>query len=125
MAFFGQERPVDTRVQLSHNLTSTTLERKGSELMRFEYIDVQWLHHFEAEPTRLVSEVDERRMEVRKLEFFKDGRVGYAYDGHAAYGTELGVMPVPLLSEINSDPEFVGVMITAAEFDALWSTHRQ
>ncbi|WP_257993554.1 DUF6881 domain-containing protein [Cupriavidus pauculus] len=110
-------------IQFVDNLTSTTLERKGSEPMRFEFIDVQWLHHFEAEPTRLVSELDENRMETRKLEFFRDGRVGYACAGHTAYGTELGLVPVPSLSEISSDPEFVGAMITAAEFDILWSTH--
>lgn len=91
--------------------------------MQVEFIDVQWLHHFEAEPTRLVSELDEHRMETRKLEFFRDGRVGYAWGDHASYGTALGLVPVPSLSEINADPEFAGAMITAAEFEALWSTH--
>ncbi|WP_454734392.1 DUF6881 domain-containing protein [Cupriavidus pauculus] len=73
--------------------------RYSRPLRRFEYIDIQWLHHFGAEPTYLVAELDELRMEIRKLEFFRDGRVGYAYSGHAAYGTELGVMPVPLLRD--------------------------
>ncbi|MFT9639724.1 DUF6881 domain-containing protein, partial [Alcaligenes phenolicus] len=106
-----------------NNLTSTTLERKGCELMQFEFIDVQWRHHFEAEPTRLVSELDEHRMETRKLEFFRDGQVGYACAGHATCGTALGLVPVPSLSEINADPEFAGAMISSAEFEALWSTH--
>lgn len=58
-------------------------------------------------------------METRKLEFFRDGRVGYACGSRAAYGVELGLAPIPALSELNADPEFVGAMITAAEFDAL------
>lgn len=75
------------------------------------------------DPTRLVSELDERRMETRKLEFFEDGRVGYATTDHNAHGTELGLPPVPPLAEINADPEFVGTNITAVEFEALWFKH--
>ena len=91
--------------------------------MRFEIIDVQWRHRSDADPTRLVSELDEQRTEIRKLEFFEDGRVGYAWADHTAHGTELGLVPVPPLAEINADPEFVGTSITAAEFDALWLEH--
>ena len=90
---------------------------------RPEYIDVQWRHRSDADPTRLVSELDEQRMETRKLEFFEDGRVGYAWADHTAHGTELGLAPVPPLTEINADPEFVGTTITAADFDALWLEH--
>jgi len=91
--------------------------------MRTEYIDVQWRHSSDADPTRLVSELDERCMEIRKLEFFRDGRVGYAWAGHTEHGTELSLLPVPPLAEINADPQFVGTNITAAEFDALWLEH--
>ncbi|WP_175975745.1 hypothetical protein [Burkholderia sp. BCC1047] len=78
--------------------------------MQFEFVDVRWRHHFEAEPTRLVPELDEHRMETRKLEFFRDGQVGYACAGHATCGTA-------------ADPEFAGTMISADEFEARWSTH--
>ncbi|XBO33895.1 hypothetical protein ABIS02_41030 (plasmid) [Paraburkholderia fungorum] len=33
------------------------------------FIDVAWTHDFEAEPIRLVSQLDSKRYEVRKLEF--------------------------------------------------------
>ncbi|WP_439893095.1 DUF6881 domain-containing protein (plasmid) [Ralstonia sp. 25C] len=91
--------------------------------MRPEYIDVQWRHSSDADPTRLVSELDVQRMEIRKLEFFGDGRVGYASADHTSHGTALGLLPVPPLAEINADPQFVGVGITAAEFSALWLKH--
>lgn len=99
------------------------LAKRWQKSVRFEFIDVQWRHRSDADPTRLVSELDEQRMETRKLEFFEDGRVGYAWADHTAHGTELGLAPVPPLVEINADPEFVGTTITAAEFDALWSEH--
>nr|WP_256731137.1 hypothetical protein [Ralstonia pickettii] len=59
-------------------------------------------------------------METRKLEFFEDGRVGYASADHAAHGTELGLLPVPPLAEINADAQFLGISISAAEFEAVW-----
>ncbi|REG50447.1 hypothetical protein B0G80_6879 [Paraburkholderia sp. BL6669N2] len=39
------------------------------------FIDVAWTHGFETEPIRLVSQLDNERYEIRKLEFFRDGRV--------------------------------------------------
>ncbi|WP_426396454.1 DUF6881 domain-containing protein [Ralstonia sp. R-29] len=33
-------------------------------------------HRSDSVPTRLVSKLDEQRMEIRKLEFLEDGRVG-------------------------------------------------
>ncbi|MFV8580545.1 DUF6881 domain-containing protein, partial [Ralstonia pseudosolanacearum] len=99
------------------------LAKRWQKSLRPEFIDVRWSHCSDAGPTRLVSELDEQRMETRKLEFFEDGRVGYAWADHTAHGTELGLAPVPPLVEINADPEFVGTTITAAEFDALWLEH--
>ncbi|WP_420993620.1 DUF6881 domain-containing protein [Cupriavidus sp. 30B13] len=100
-----------------------SLAKRWQKNSRCEFIDVQWRHSLGTEPTRLVSELDEQRMEIRKLEFFADGRVGYAWAEHTAHGTELGLLPVPPLTEINAAAEFIGTTITAAEFDALWSTH--
>ena len=99
------------------------LAKRWQKSMRAEFIDVQWRHQSDGDPTRLVSELDEMRMETRKLEFFEDGRVGYASADHTAHGTELGLLPIPPLAAINADPQFVGTNITAAEFDALWFKH--
>ncbi|WP_174931223.1 DUF6881 domain-containing protein [Burkholderia lata] len=86
-------------------------------------IDVAWKHAFEAEPIRLVSVLDRDRYEVRKLEFFRDGRVGFADEARSSHGTELGTVPVPSLVEINADPEFDAREITLEGFETLWSCH--
>ena len=88
-----------------------------------EYIDVQWLHQNGEYPIRLVSELDAQRYEIRKLEFFRNGAVGYASKLHATDGTDLGKLPVPPLAEINMSPEFNGATITAAVFESLWQSH--
>lgn len=85
-----------------------------------EYIDVEWVHKSEEEPIRLVSELDESRFEVRKLEFFRDGSVGFASSELTNLGTELGTLPVPPLAEINSSSEFLGVSISGDQFERLW-----
>jgi hypothetical protein len=87
------------------------------------YVDVQWLSQSEEYPFRLVSELDEQRYETRKLEFFRNGKVGFASASGACGGTRLGELPVPPLKEINADLQFVGVSIQPQEFEALWEHH--
>jgi hypothetical protein len=77
----------------------------------------------EEDPIRLVSELDAQRYEVRKLEFFPSGVVGFACTGQHSEGTELGELPVPPLAEINSSPEFTGISIAGAAFEQLWLEH--
>ena len=88
-----------------------------------EYLDVAWHHESPDYPVRLVSELNDERFEVRKLEFFADGRVGFASEHFSALGTQLGTVAVPPLHEINTDPEFEGVNIDKAAFEALWGRH--
>ena len=88
-----------------------------------EYIDVTWNHESKNEPIRLVSELGNERYEVRKIEFFPNGEVGYASVEKANLGTRLGEAPVPPLEEINADPQFKGKSITSAEFESLWSSY--
>ena len=84
------------------------------------YIDVTWRHTFPDEPVRLVSELGDDRFEVRKLEFFPDGAVGYASAGVEYAGTALGTVAVPPLDAINQDAQFHGVEISASQFNELW-----
>jgi hypothetical protein len=88
-----------------------------------EYIDVAWSHHSSKDPVRLVSELNEARLELRKLEFFRDGSVGVAFAGGSTADTRLGIEPVPQLAEINADVQFSGVRIGAGDFEALWAEH--
>jgi len=93
------------------------------EVSQSIFIDVAWIYDFDAEPIRLVSQLDSERNKVRKLEFFRDGRVGYA-DGHkSAMGTQVGKLPVPPLAEINSDTQFDTRIIESTLFSRSWSQH--
>ena len=37
--------------------------------------------------------------------------------------TSLGTLPTPSLEEINSDPQFSGIEISAVEFDQAWKRY--
>jgi len=87
------------------------------------YIDVKWIHDHPFEPIRLVSELNGFCFEVRKLEFFRDGRVGFASSTKASEKTRLGDAAVPPLAEINESAEFNGIEISAEEFAKLWNQY--
>lgn len=87
------------------------------------YIDVNWLHDSDDEPYRLVSEIGPDQYEVRKLEFFRSGEVGYACSTENAGNTMLGLVEVPALEEINSQREFQGRGISRDEFEQLWQRY--
>jgi hypothetical protein len=84
------------------------------------YLRVLWKHSFADEPVELLSELDEARFEVRKVEVFRDGHKGYASNTESERGTELGVEPIPHLAEIASDPQFLPEEISREEFDVAW-----
>jgi hypothetical protein len=86
-----------------------------------QYLRVLWLHAFEDEPIDLLSELDDDRMEVRKVEIFRGGQRGRASAIHEDEGTMLGTEPVPSLQEINEDPQFRAREIDSAEFELEWS----
>ena len=85
-----------------------------------EYIDVSWIHDNLEYPIRLVSELDQMRFEVRKLEFFRDGRVAYADGEYNTGAIKLGIEPVPGLPAINAQAEFRGTSISKEVFEELW-----
>lgn len=43
-----------------------------------EYLKVEWMHQWDDEPIVIYSEIDDCRRETRKIEVFRNGRVGYA-----------------------------------------------
>lgn len=86
------------------------------------YIDVIWHTVDSGDPVRLVSELDELGLESRKLEFFRDGVVGFADAETSTNGCALGEVAMPPLAEINANREFSGVVIAASEFEFLWAS---
>lgn len=86
------------------------------------YIKVSWKHSFSDEPVLMYSELDENRNEIRKVEIYRDGIMGYAWKDISMNGTTLSESEIPELSVINKDIQFEGVGIIKDEFDIIWET---
>jgi hypothetical protein len=84
------------------------------------YIKVVWLHDHPDEPIELYSELDDESWEVRKIERFRDGFLGYVGADGATERTRLGLVPVPSVDEIARDPEFQAAEIGREEFEMAW-----
>jgi hypothetical protein len=85
------------------------------------YLMVRWKHSNADDPVLLYSELDEQRMERRKIDIYPDGRWGFADEHEEAGGTGLGEVDTPSVDELNADPEFEAAQIDEAEFERLWS----
>ena len=72
------------------------------------------------EPLELISEIDESRLEVRKVEIFHDGRKGFASKTESVRGTCLSTEPLPHLTDIAADPQFFAEEISKEKFDLAW-----
>lgn len=88
--------------------------------MTASYIKVAWKHEHRDEPVLLYSELDGERWEIRKVELFRDGSMAHA-DEYMADGSMLGLIPVPSMVEIASQPEFAPALIARDEFEDIWS----
>ncbi|ARU62737.1 hypothetical protein CBW65_18515 [Tumebacillus avium] len=82
----------------------------------------EWLHDDENDPILIYSEMDDERYEVRKIEFYRDGRYGYAYEAVEVGGSGLGEVPVPTIEEIAEDEfgHFVPMKISKEDFEKVW-----
>ena len=78
-----------------------------------------WHHEDPHDPIRLYEEVGDDRMELRKVEEFRDGRLVRA-DPIGDGPTSLSWVPVPNLAEIESQAEFTVQVLTLAQFDEVW-----
>lgn len=91
------------------------------------YHRVEW-HHTDVEfPVVLFSALDKDGWEVRKVDVWADGTgmTSDSLEDEDFQSTSLGTVPTPSLDEINSDPQFSGVEITAAEFNEAWYRYVQ
>ena len=88
------------------------------------YIRVRWIHQDASQPIWLLIELDGERFETRKIEVFADGRKGYASENEEIGGSILGDQPVPSLSNVSSDPQFVPIEITRDEFESAWKVRQ-
>lgn len=88
------------------------------------YIAVHWHHHCADEPIEMISEIDDDGWEQRKVEIYADGRRDYADESEQTGSTQLGLVPIPSLAEIASDPEFSAREISRDEFETVWKSAR-
>lgn len=86
------------------------------------YLKVRWTHDYRDAPVLLLSELDSDRCEIRKVEIFSDGTMGYASKNDSARGTQLYEVPVETEEEILSDPQFSIEAVTAEEFERVWES---
>ncbi len=88
------------------------------------HVRVAWNHDEPDDPITLFSEIDADAWEIRKVEVFRDGRMGFADASESSESARLGLMPVPDLAEIARSPEFRPAEITREEFDQIWESAR-
>jgi hypothetical protein len=86
-----------------------------------KYIHYLWIHKFQDYPVILVSEVDDQWFEKRKVEMWRNGKIGWADENSSSKGTILGFHAIGSLEENNSTSEFSGVEITKEEFEIFWN----
>ena len=87
------------------------------------HMRVRWVHSSIDEPVELWSELDQQREEVRKIEIWSDGRIGYAFDDVEVGGTRLGESSIPQLNEIAADPQFEPEAISRSDFEKCWTAN--
>lgn len=93
------------------------MERWG---INMTYIKVYWNHDFPDEPILMLSELDDDRNEIRKVEVYRGDLLGYACEDRNKNGTLLSECELPELSVINEDIQFEGVEIEKEEFEKVW-----
>lgn len=95
-----------------------------------EWIEITWIHKNEHFPERIFMEVADDRYNTRKVEFFKNGKIGYAIDSIEMNGTALNEAVFPSVEEYNqlnsihSDPHSLSQLnatsITKEKFESFW-----
>lgn len=85
-----------------------------------KYIKVIWKHEFTDEPVELYSELDDWNNEIRKVEVYRNGEVGYATLDLSYSNTFLSKYELPDIIEINQDKQFCATSISKDDFEIIW-----
>lgn len=86
-----------------------------------EYVWVTWHNEEEDEPSEVYSELDENRLEVRKVEFFKGG-ICFSYGEERGNYEALSKEPFPAdLRSMNLDGERDVKSISRRFFEEIWN----
>jgi hypothetical protein len=69
----------------------------------------------------MVLQLLSRRWEQRKVEIYRDGRMGFANKEQEYFGSTLGLAQVPSIEEIAAQPEFEPSAMGREEFETVWN----
>jgi len=86
-----------------------------------KYLRVKWLHEFIDEPVIMYYEIDDNSIELRKIELFKNGKVGYADFTYQINGSYLSEGQFPDIEEIRKLKEFIVEVISKNEFEKVFN----
>ena len=85
------------------------------------YLQVKWTHSLSSEPVVMYSEIDQDGWELRKVEVYADGRMGFASSSESKAGSGLSKEPLPSIDEIAADPQFEPAEINQIDFERIWA----
>ena len=88
------------------------------------YLHIHWKKPGPGEPSHSFSELDNERLELRKVDIFPNGTRGFAEGEEEHGGSILGSLPVPPLAELAGDPAFEASEIKVEEFQRQWLKRR-
>lgn len=71
-------------------------------------------------PVKTYHEMDDSRLELRRVEIFRNGTVGWASEHNSTGNTHLTWEPIPTFEYIAANKNFSPKVIFAAEFNDLW-----
>ena len=84
------------------------------------YFAVRWQHDDDDEPVVLYEELDDGRHETRKVHEYRDGTLERTDQIALERRTSLSYAQVPDTAEIDADPDFTVLPLSANEFAAVW-----
>ncbi len=84
------------------------------------YFAARWHHDGDQNPVLLYEELDDQRHETRKVHEFRDGRLERTDRVALELSTTLSDVPVPTEGEIDAQPHFTVLSLSAEAFEAAW-----
>jgi hypothetical protein len=84
------------------------------------YWKIYWHHDSPDEPVAIYSEIDPDDYESRRVEEFRNGRVGWADKKGEHGGTSLAYIKFEDIEAVREQPEFSAFAISEGEFEGAW-----
>lgn len=89
------------------------------------YICIEFETYEDRVPQTIYSEIDDLGYEVRKIEIYFDGTVGYASYEREVGKTLLADQMIPTVDDINIEKDVRAIHLTNKEFESLWLKYTQ